>query len=179
MVSLAWTDFKALSISKGCPIQMDESSLRYDLFFTDGDERYECVIYIDTTGLHGIDETQNTADKTDFETNYKSDTNKKVGSTYDPDGFMTVNTPRYRPKYYVSKTDIALSDTVDTDLADIDVDGQIDAISVNFDRNTVEFVLEIDGTEVLRIALSDAQSTTVYDLLAEEADAKVLTPVSL
>ena len=33
---------------------------------------YEANIYKDTTGVIGVDVTQNTADKTDFETNHKS-----------------------------------------------------------------------------------------------------------
>jgi hypothetical protein len=67
------------------------------------------------------------------------------------------------PKFYTSKTEITLGDT-DTTLATITFDGVLQSININFDKTTVEVVLEVDSTEIFRAELGDLNDTSIYDL---------------
>ena len=79
-----------------------------------------------------------------------------------------VELPRYRPKTYTSLTDITLtSQTTETELANINLDGQISGIAVNFDRDDVEVIVEVDGTEIFRLALDDLNRATDFNLGTE------------
>ncbi|MHA1329934.1 MAG: hypothetical protein ACTSR2_02545 [Candidatus Hodarchaeales archaeon] len=72
---------------------------------------------------------------------------------------------RYRPRFYTSKSDISIpSNSEDTTLATIEGDGQIDFISVKYSSDEAQFVLEIDGTEVLRIDVDDLNNSNEYSL---------------
>ena len=88
----------------------------------------------------------------------------RLGVDSNVSSLPTVSLERFKPKFYNSNTDIALSQSNDTELFNQNVDGKLDAISVNFTRDDVEFVLEVDGVEILRINLEELGGTSDYNL---------------
>lgn len=81
-----WSSFKTLCNNKLLLMQMDESPARYALYAMDGALKYYCSI---------AKETPASADQTDFETNYKSKANKKIGGG-EPQPFAV---PSYQTKH--------------------------------------------------------------------------------
>jgi len=75
---LTWVDLRDRSISKNFPLQYKELQYRYDIFFVEDNVYYHTEIWKDTTKVEGIDVAQNDLDKTDFESNYKSEANAPV-----------------------------------------------------------------------------------------------------
>lgn len=82
-IQISWTNFKNIVTSKILSIQYDlDSTSVYNIFAFDGHFIiYYCTIYvIDPTGVPGYDSVANAVDKADFETNYKSKSNKSLVS---------------------------------------------------------------------------------------------------
>lgn len=161
-VYLQWTDFKTLITSKQLKMQYEITETGYYyIWASELNTEYSCRIKI---------ETPKSADQVEFEDNFMADSNQTACILAKIIGNLTATLVRYRPRFYTSRNNIALSDSVDTELISIDVDGQLDAISANFDRDDVEFVLSIDGTEVLRIELDDLENTSRYALDSADGD---------
>ena len=72
VINLNYQDFKAQIPLRQCPLQYIQLDYGYDLYLIDGDFIISCVVKDD-------------ADKTDFETNYKSTANKPL-SDFDRSG---------------------------------------------------------------------------------------------
>jgi hypothetical protein len=75
-----------------------------------------------------------------------------------------------KPKFTHSKTPISLTAGVDTSLVTITDEGYIDFISVLFSSNATEIILKVDGTEILRVDVSDIDDTGIYDLRASASN---------
>jgi hypothetical protein len=74
-----WTVLKALSASKTLALQYVEDAQKYDIFVVEGKETYYTAIFKSGATMPlGIDSGQNSADRADFETNYKSGANAAV-----------------------------------------------------------------------------------------------------
>ena len=164
-IDLSWTQFKNhVIITKGLKYQYIEQGNRYFIFASEGTIDYYCYI--------SIEDPANT-NQIDWVNNYQENANQNMTMNVNIENEVDVNVGsdqivseslRFKPCFYSSKEDIYLSNTLDTELVNINVDGQLDAISVNFDRDDVEFVLEVDGGEVLRVILEDLKSECKYDL---------------
>jgi len=74
-VEHSWSAIKELLARKYLRLQYDESSNVYILYIVEDNVIHTCTIWKVTEGIIGVPET-NAADKTDFETNYKTDANK-------------------------------------------------------------------------------------------------------
>lgn len=85
-------------------------------------------------------------------------------------GNVTALGLRFRPRFFNDKTSTVLNQFNDITLANINVDGQLDAVSVNFNEDEVEFIIEIDGTEILRIDLDDLRNSGLYSLSCDDDD---------
>lgn len=73
------------------------------------------------------------------------------------------NADRFKPRFYISDTQITLtSQETDTELLDLDFDGKIDSIAVNFTRDDVEFALFADSVEILRVDMEDMRHDKFY-----------------
>jgi len=156
-IELTWTEFKTQIIEEEFPLNYrilykEDTAIGYEIYAMDETTVWYSNLY-------------DTADKTEFEENYKALCNKyhvqNISIHSLADGLALV--PRYRPKFYVSDSNIELNSS-DTQLTSIDVDGQIDSISVTFDRDDVEFSLWIDETEIFREILDNLAHTSKYDL---------------
>lgn len=78
VIDKRWTDFKSIVNSKGLSLQWEDVEGRYVLFAIDQIIVYRSDIWHDASQFPGppdYTQTQNDADCTDFETNYKSTTN--------------------------------------------------------------------------------------------------------
>jgi len=160
-IQKTWTEFKTLVINnKRLKFQERDKTGYYDLWADEGTETtYMCEI------------EKGTADATDYENNYQSDANQVPSSNVDVNNEITIiNEPRYRPRFWKSQTEVELSNSSDITIANININGKLDGISINFTRDDVEFVLEIDGTELMRIELSDLEDNNVYNLNSTGTD---------
>lgn len=74
--SYNWTGWKAVQTAKGGIHQYDDNGTVYTIWFYDGPEAHICNIWKSTVPNNvvsgGYSQNQNNADKTDFETNFKS-----------------------------------------------------------------------------------------------------------
>jgi len=90
IVSLDWTNFKAISLSKVLPIQYTTDSGIYTIFSFDDKIVYVCNIWTDSVPASvissGYSQSQNDSDKTDFENNHIPHANKPLvkGNFDDP-----------------------------------------------------------------------------------------------
>jgi len=82
-IERTWTQLKALADSKAVIMQYVEDSAKYDIWITENTSTYKTRIWIDTSGVVGLDVTQNNTDKTDFENNYKANANAAISSGED------------------------------------------------------------------------------------------------
>lgn len=181
---LSWTKFRdEIIISKGLKVQFRIADNNiYDIWAHEPDTEYQTRIPL---------KVPRSTDQIDFEDNFKSSANQTtiiddfrvlddegnpITSTVPSSGkraldvnvhgdlTATTTAAQYRLKFFTSKTEINLDDVVDTELANINFDGQLDGININFDRNDVEVVLSIDGSEILRIKLIDLENQAIYNL---------------
>jgi len=156
-IELTWTEFKTQIIDEDFPLNYrilykENTAIGYEIYAMDETTVWYSNLY-------------DTADKTEFEENYKALCNKyhvqNISIHSLADGLALV--PRYRPKFYVSDSNIELNSS-DTQLTSIDVDGQIDSIAVTFNRDDVEFILIVDGTEIFRETLENLSHNSKYYL---------------
>lgn len=148
-----WTTFKNLLISKDRKLQEESvNTTHYNLFFQDNQSIYTFSV------------EKGTADETDYVANYRPTVNESYVEKSTFEGTITAEQARYSPRFYTNKNDISLSQSVDTEIVNIDFDGQLDAISANFTRDDIEFVIEVDGVEILRIRHDDLESSGEYNL---------------
>lgn len=181
-VKLNWTNFKAMRTVKDLKIQYKAFSTKYYIWMYDGYNKYTCSIRITTPA---------NTDQTDFENNEQNNANSKSSADrIDESGGnralrvtsntinATATTTRFRPKIYASKVDISIaSESADTELANINVDGKLDALLVNFTRDDIQFVLLIDTVEILRVNLEDLKDSNEYDL--DKHDYEIRFPISI
>jgi hypothetical protein len=73
-VERTWSSMKDILAKKYLRLQYDETDNLYNIFAIEENVIHTCVIWKVTDGINGIPET-NSADKTDFETNYKNYSN--------------------------------------------------------------------------------------------------------
>ncbi|RLI54445.1 MAG: hypothetical protein DRP09_13050 [Candidatus Thorarchaeota archaeon] len=155
IIPLNWDLFKAKVVQAGLPFKYIEytqyNASYYRLLASEGTLTYECTIQ---------KETPRNADQTDFEDNYKSSASALTKLPVDVD--VIVNFNKYKSQVYSSTTNITL-DTTDTTLCTLNFEGKLDTISVNFSRKYVEVAVEIDGTERLRLSLSDLDNYKEFD----------------
>ena len=84
LITSNWTNFKEIAyITKNLPIQYDDDGEMYSIFTFDGGSiAYQCIIWkaLVPNGISdgGYTQEQNDNDKYDFETNYKSQSNKSI-----------------------------------------------------------------------------------------------------
>jgi hypothetical protein len=80
---LNWTTLKSVITTKNLPLQYLETADGYELFAVDSVIVYLAFIYKGTVPPEtGISQVQNDSDKSDFETNYKSNANKTISITW-------------------------------------------------------------------------------------------------
>lgn len=87
-----WTAWKAVYATKGLPYQYEDDGQIYTIWTYDGPEVHICQIWKNTIPdaiVASYDQATNDADKTDFETNYKSLGNATL-SQIDSDGAQIV-----------------------------------------------------------------------------------------
>ena len=77
-ISLTYSTFKDLVTAKKLWWQYAEYTTYYYVFAIDEGVKYTVQVYKDTTGIIGIDEEQEAANKSDFETNYKDTANRPL-----------------------------------------------------------------------------------------------------
>lgn len=70
-----WEELKTLSENKHIPLQYFETEQKYNVFIVEDNIIYIIELFKDFSNVDGIDETENTNNKNDFETNYKTDAN--------------------------------------------------------------------------------------------------------
>lgn len=79
-----WTQFKAFAVLKEFVWQMEDGSNCYRIWAYNGPEAFICKIYKEEVPQFIIDsgytQEQNDIDKSDFETNFKAGSNRKIGS---------------------------------------------------------------------------------------------------
>lgn len=188
-IQLTWTKFKALITPKNFKINYIDTSNSYYIWVDEGITTYFC----------GIEKNDN-ADQTDFEDNYKptannpvitlKDLSDKIGEVQDtPTQYtllrrlkdveaglsgITATMARYRPKFYTSKANIGINGS-DTQLVSLDFDGQLDGISIAFDKEEVECILIVDGTEIFRVELKDLNNQSEYGMSLSNKNFNVST----
>jgi len=91
-IQKTWTELKSFAVAKQLAYQYVEFDERYVVFLDENTIKYYCEIFKAGFEPFGLDATQNTADRVDFETNYKSTANTKYylsvdlkGATFDSD----------------------------------------------------------------------------------------------
>lgn len=150
-----WNVYKVLLLNKDAVLQEEgDNATHYNVFFVENTVEYACDI------LKGSPEA------TDYETNFQPNVNAQavvatnivgiggeevgvIGDRLKVDAEVTVNAEnRFRPKFSYSKSDISLSQGSYTDLFNINVDGKVDALSMNFDRDDVFVQIEVDGVVI-------------------------------
>jgi hypothetical protein len=77
-INLSYNDFRNTVNSKSLLWQFKETTKKYEPFALDNTVIYQCEIWKSGYEPKGVDVAQNTADRTDFETNYKAGGNKKL-----------------------------------------------------------------------------------------------------
>ena len=101
-VNIDYQDFINIVDSKGLSVQYYETSDRYYIFTADGEIGYETSIVKNASSqeISDLDATQEEANQSDFETNYKDSANKQVG----PDVITEDGTNYLRTKTTVGST---------------------------------------------------------------------------
>lgn len=104
MTKHSWTNFKNLCKANSLTILMEEKESYYLLLAENGPVKYRCDL---------SKETPVSADQLDFETNFKSNTNKKVDRS-DPFAEKTLSTGKklFRRAHGVQRTLVANADNV-------------------------------------------------------------------
>jgi hypothetical protein len=77
----SWTDFKTVLLGKYLIHQYDEDDSKYTIYGYDGQEVHSCIIYkgeVPESITAFYSQVQNDADKLDFETNYKTFSNRPL-----------------------------------------------------------------------------------------------------
>lgn len=168
-----WTNIKALLTAKSIPttsLQYHEFTDYYTIWVDEKNISYFTEIWKDTSKVVGIDVIQNNLDKTDFENNYKANANAAYpsfdvnvtggdvdatieGGEVNVEGDIGV--PRFRPRLYQNVVANEVGAGLEETIVNIDVDGQIDLITVNLEGVKWEVILEVDSVEIYRIDLQD------------------------
>ena len=82
VITSTWTNFQSIVIYKSLSMQYYDDGVIYSIFALDGPISYSCNIWHGTVPngviAGGYSQAQNDADKTSFETNYKSTSNNPV-----------------------------------------------------------------------------------------------------
>lgn len=77
-----WAQWKTIQASKNIVLQLEDDGSKYTIYGYDGPEVHLCTIWIgdipDGVKRGGVDPDQNTADKADFETNFKPTANGPI-----------------------------------------------------------------------------------------------------
>ena len=74
-----WTEWKAIQASKGLQTQYGEDDKKYIIYGYDDPEVYRCTIFKGMVpDAIGFSQTQNDADKADFDDNYKPNANNII-----------------------------------------------------------------------------------------------------
>jgi hypothetical protein len=77
-ITLSYSNFKAIATQKAFDWQVVESDSSYQIWGYDGSDCYSTYIYRVDPHVPGLDFTVEQANATDFEANYKADTNKPI-----------------------------------------------------------------------------------------------------
>lgn len=78
-VMQSWTSFKAIVASKALPVQYDDDGVHYNIFAIDDPIVYLVTLQKGTVPSGGgFDQTQNDANKADFEASWKANANKPL-----------------------------------------------------------------------------------------------------
>lgn len=86
----SWTVFKTTVAAKAMAIQYDDDGSRYNIFAVDAPIVYLVTLNKGTLpDIPGVDQAQNDADKSDFETNYKTISNKPLDMATTISGSLT------------------------------------------------------------------------------------------
>jgi len=111
VIGNSWTAFKVLVASKDLRLQYDEDTETYEVFAIDNPIAYVCTIWKTTVPYAvvagGYSQAQNDADKTDFESNYQGDANKRLTSSIEVtfqestlvDGYTTTSSTNFAAIY--------------------------------------------------------------------------------
>jgi len=150
-IRLNWAEFKTLIDNNIISWKYAENSILYFLYGAEGLFVYTCNIIKDGG-----------TDQTDFETNYKSNAAARLKMDVNVETTVTVEQLRTSPRFYLSDTVVALSETEDTQLVSLDFDGKLDGISLSFNRDDVELVLIVDAVEIFRESLANLKSAATY-----------------
>lgn len=90
LINLSWTTFKATVASKAMAVQYDDDGTVYTIFAIDNPIVYQVTLYKGTVPDSPTwNQAQNDSDKLDFETNYKSLSNKPLDMATTISGSMT------------------------------------------------------------------------------------------
>jgi hypothetical protein len=172
-----WTQIKEFLTSKNLLLQYHEYDYKYSIFVTEADGNvYFTELWTDTSKVEGIDVNQNNTDLQDFEDNYKSNANQSAIGSEGNIQVEVIKIPRYSPRFYNSTTKIDIEDTVT--LVDLNFEGKIYGISVNFSNKKLNYILEVDGVEILDINFEDIANPSKYNLNSTRFENFILTSKS-
>lgn len=157
----SWTDLKQVLTDKfggdKGKIQFDERNDRYYIFILDNDIEYFTELWILTSVVKGINETQNNTDRTDFETNYKSFANE-TEEPIDENGnpiVTVIGLPKHTSRISRTSIDKSFSTSSWYELLKIEDEGQFDAIQVEFFNHKWKIKITIDNVVVLEASELD------------------------
>lgn len=144
---LIWSDFKNFIDSRGIYPQEISIPDKYILMAADGFLFIECIIY-----------KTSTADKTDYETNYQQNANKKNGNfkfNLQKELLVSGNMSSYYDqtispiKYYNTSTSVSLtSDTIWTQLHSVSGSGKLIGAMFVGDDKKIEYRILVDGNAI-------------------------------
>lgn len=146
---MLYSDFKNLTVSKNLNWQHEEFVNRYDIWAWDGLHKYETTIYKSNATIIGLNTSQEAADLSDFETNYKpraNMANKVTSSGYD--------------SVYASETTTSTNSNVSArpTLGDFDTRGltnkSFDVVNNGSNAVLISFLASTDGINFVYSLLS-------------------------
>lgn len=163
-----WTTLKTIKTDNACTFYYVEYASQYDVICGSRSQIYWAIL-------------TDSSEITDFETNYKStatqvydfqhavskiyleqSTTEEIVTAISNIG-LSVALARFRPKFAGSESSILVGDS-DTQILSINLDGKLDAFSINFDRKDVELSIFVDGTEIFRKNLGKLSDSAYHNL---------------
>ena len=78
---MSWTQLKSVVLGRNFKLQYDESDSAYELFAIDDKVVFLTLLFKSSVPDESYDQTQNDLDLSDFETNYKIDSNSAIIKT--------------------------------------------------------------------------------------------------
>lgn len=154
---VTWTFIKSLVDSYGLNLQFTENSKRYDIRVTNGYHMYKTSIFKSGITVAGSDwnQTQNDADRVDFETNYKDDANglEKTAIRIESEEELNVNVQQEagsnKKLRYDTVSNISISTSSFTTIYSYSGSGHVYGAYFNYTNKEMYITVTIDGEDVV------------------------------